>query len=220
MMKSAEDGPCDDLAVSPDRPMVGRILTQRQPQKPRGRPGGRSARVREAVLQAAFALLAEKGFEALSIAEVAAHAGVHETSIYRRWGTKNALALEASLHFARSAIPIPDTGSLRSDLVALLKGLLALLGSPQGQTLLMLGFSQHPHVVAARQDFWRSRRESLRPVFERAVGRSEFPRDADPMLLLETLIAPLYLRRLVTGEPLEKWPYEAAIDRLLATFAP
>jgi AcrR family transcriptional regulator len=194
--------------------------SKRPPPKPRGRPGGRSARVREAVLQAAFVLLTEKGFEALSIAEVAARAGVHETSIYRRWGTKNALALEASLHFAHSAIPIPDTGSLRADLVALLKGLLAFLASPQGQTLLMLGFSQHPPVVAARQDFWRSRKESLRPVFERAVARGELSRNADPMLLLETLIAPLYLRRLVTGEPPEEWPYETEIDRLLAAFAP
>jgi AcrR family transcriptional regulator len=184
----------------------------------RSRPGGRSARVREAVLRATLSLLTEKGFDGFSIAEVASRAGVHETSIYRRWKTKNVLALEASLHFARSALPIPDTGSLRSDLVAVVKRLLSVMLSPEGQTVLALGVSQHPHVVAARRDFWRWRNDALRPIFDRALERGEFPRDADPARFFETLVAPLYMRQFATGEPLEDWPYEEAIDRLLTAY--
>ena len=187
--------------------------------EPRSRPGGRSARVREAVLQSAFSLLAEKGFEALTIADVAAQAGVHETSIYRRWRTKDALAIEATVQFAKSAVPVPDTGALRSDLVAFVKSLIALLRSPQGQTMLALGQSQDAHVVAARQNLFRLRRELVQPMFDRAVARGELPPDADAWLFLETLIAPLYLRLLVTGEPLEDWPHEEMVDRLLRAFA-
>jgi len=187
----------------------------RAPAAPRSRPGGRSARVRAAVLKSAFSLLMEKGFEAFNIAEVAARAEVHETSIYRRWHNRNALALEASLDFAKSALPVPDTGSLRSDLIALVKSYVALMLSSQGQALAMMSLSQHPHVVAAREKLWRWRFESLRPIFERAVARGEFPRDGDSTTFLEMLIAPLHLRRLITGEPLEDWPYEEVIDRLL-----
>jgi len=186
---------------------------------PRPRLGGRSARVRASVLEAALRLLAEKGLDAFAIAEVAARAGVHETSIYRRWATKDALAWDALMHHAESGIPVPDRGSLRSDLVALLERFVAAMASPQGRALLALAASQDPPVVAARRAFWQRRFESLRPMFERAVARHEFPRQADPMEFLEALIAPLYLRALVTAESLEEWPRNAMIDRMLSVYA-
>ena len=161
----------------------------------------------------------EKGIDALTIAEVAARAGVHETSIYRRWGTKHALARDACVQYGEVALAIPDTGSLRSDLVALLERLVAILRSSQGRTVLALSLSQHPHVVAARQGFWQRRFNSIRTVFDKAVSRGEFPRHADPMALLETLIAPLYFRVLISGGPLENWPTNEMIDRMLTTYA-
>ena|SRR5262245_16397759 len=182
------------------------------------RPGGRSARVRSSVLESAFQLLVRKGLEAFSIAEVAAQSGVHATSIYRRWGTKDALVRDACLHQADVALPIPDTGSLRSDLVALLDRLVAWLTSREGQVLLALSSSQHPHVVAARRNYWRKRFDLIRPVFEKAKSRGEFPRHTDPIEFLELLIAPLYLRALTTAEPVEDWPRKAMLDRLLALY--
>jgi AcrR family transcriptional regulator len=182
------------------------------------RPGGRSARVRSSVLQSAFELLVRKGIEAFSIAEVAAQSGVHATSIYRRWGTKDALVREACLHQADVALPIPDTGSLRSDLVALLDRLVAWMASRQGQVLLALSSSQHPHVVSARRNYWRRRFDLIRPVFEKAKARGEFPRQTDPIEFLEMLIAPLYLRALMTAERVEAWPRKAMLDRLLALY--
>ena len=174
--------------------------------------------MRAAVLQSAFSLLMEKGLEEFSIAEVAARAGVHETSIYRRWRNRNALALEASLDFSPSALPVPDTGSLRSDLITLMKNYVALMSSPEGQALSAMSLSQHPHVVAAREKLWQSRFESLRSMFERAVARGEIPRNVDSTTFLEMLMAPVHLRRFITGEPLEALPYEEMIDRLLAAY--
>jgi len=188
------------------------------PAKRRRRLGGRSARVRSSVLQSAFQLLMEKGIDALTIAEVAARAGVHETSIYRRWGTKHELARDACVHYGEVALAIPDTGSLRSDLIALLEGLVAILRSPQGRTVLALSLLQHPHVVAARQGFWQRRFNSIRTVFDKAVSRGEFPRHADPMAVLESLIAPLYFRVLITGERPEDWPMMGMIDRMLTAY--
>ncbi len=114
---------------------------------------------------------------------------------------------------------MPDTGSLRSDLVALLERLVATLVSPEGQVLLTLGLSQHPHVIAARHAYWQRRFSVARTMFDRAVSRGEFPRHADPIQFLQTLIAPLYLRVLITGESLEEWPSHEMVDRLLAAYA-
>jgi len=176
--------------------------------------------VRVSVLEAAFAVLTEKGYHAFSIAEAAQRAGVHETSIYRRWKTKQALTLDAVLHFAEAAIPTPDTGSLRSDLIALVQRLVSYLASPQGQSLMWaLGVPQQPQADAGRQTYWKRRFASIRIVFDRAVVRGEFPADADPLEFFETLIAPLYFRLFVSSEPLDEWPYKKAIDRMLTAYS-
>src|SRR6266700_2043671 len=80
----------------------------------RRRPGGRSARVQAAVFVATIQLLQEKGYEALSFATVAERAGVHETSLYRRWKTKEQLVINAISGQVAQNIPVPDTGAFRS----------------------------------------------------------------------------------------------------------
>src|ERR1700744_3952658 len=99
------------------------------------RPGGRSARVREAVLEATLATLAEVGVEKLAIAEVARRADVHETSIYRRWKTRENLITDALLNYSEQHLPIPDTGSLRGDLTAFGAELATYLATPMGRAL-------------------------------------------------------------------------------------
>lgn len=74
------------------------------------------------MLAATVDVLLDGGLETFSIAEIARRAGVHETSIYRRWGTRAALALDAVLDTTETEIPAPDTGSLRGDLSALRQG--------------------------------------------------------------------------------------------------
>ena len=75
------------------------------------RPGGRSARVRADVIAATLAELGERGYAALSLDSVARRAGVHKTTLYRRWGTREELVLEAMLERAGEHISVPDTGS-------------------------------------------------------------------------------------------------------------
>src|SRR5215468_426884 len=97
----------------------------------RARRGGRSARVRSAVLDATLALLREGG-DAFGIPQIAARAGVHETSIYRRWGSREALIVDAVRSHIGEEIPVPDTGTLRGDLSAFLASIIAFLSSPLG----------------------------------------------------------------------------------------
>src|SRR5882757_423779 len=127
-----------------------------RPRQPRDRPGGRSARIRSLVLEAGFAVFVEKGFEAFTVAEVADRAGVHQTSIYRRWKTRSALAMDCCLHYAEATIPTPDTGSLRSDLTTLLDSVVAVYSSPQGQALVRMLTLPHADPLA-RYEFMQRR---------------------------------------------------------------
>ncbi|MET9325795.1 TetR/AcrR family transcriptional regulator [Tsukamurella sp. NPDC003166] len=170
--------------------------------EPRRRTGGRSARVRESVLAAALALVAERGFEGLRIAEVAVRAGVAETTVYRRWPTPTALISDAVTELAAQGNPAPDTGDLCGDLRRVAEQITALLAGPGiarlvGATLSMAGDAE---VDAARRRFWDTRFASNAPVVERAITRGELPGGTVPREVLETLAAPLYFRLLVGGE--------------------
>lgn len=177
------------------------------------RLGGRGERIRRAVLDATVRLLVEGGFERLVIADVAAASGVHETSIYRRWGTRESLAIEALLARAEERVEIPDTGALRTDLVRLLRALIAVLKSPHGRALAR--FVVGSNDSGLRRGFWLRRREAATRIFRRAIERDELQVGTDPIFALEMAIAPLYLRLLITGEPLTSDLPERIADAVL-----
>src|SRR6478672_8276016 len=140
------------------------------------RVGGRSARVRAAVFEATLHLLVSKGFENLSIIEVAARSGVNATSIYRRWGNKVNLAVEAILGSEEGQIPIPDTGSLRADLVEVLRELRRYHQSPEGRALAVVNASLalrkgSPELKEARHKYWQVMFERIDEIYKRAIRR-------------------------------------------------
>src|SRR6202042_1540344 len=85
----------------------------------RGRP--RSEKARVAILEAAAELLLDRGLAAVSMDAVAGRAGVSKATIYRWWPTKETLALDALYHEWAAVPPPRDTGSLRGDLLSLLR---------------------------------------------------------------------------------------------------
>jgi AcrR family transcriptional regulator len=169
----------------------------------RRRPGGRSARVRQSVIDATLALLGEGGLEEITVADVARRAGVHETSVRRRWRTRENLICDALLNNSEQYLPIPDTGSLREDLVAFASELAAYLATPLGRALIhaMVSTGGDPALAEARTAFWQTRYELASAMIERAVARGELPAAVDGRLALEALIAPLNFRALLTDEP-------------------
>jgi AcrR family transcriptional regulator len=189
-------------------------------QAPRRRTGGRSARVRAAVLQATVEALLADGVDALSVADIAERAGVHETSIYRRWGTRANLALEAVLSRVELEIPVPDTGSLRQDLLVLLREIAVFAGTPLGETLVRIALRHDlPEYEQARELFWTARLTLGSTVLERAAARGELRQGVDPSIALETLMGPLYLRLLLSGEPVDDDFLQEVVDLLLLGIA-
>ena len=180
------------------------------------RTGGRSARVRETVLRATLDALLAGGADDLSIRDVAQQAGVHETSIYRRWGTRANLILDAVLGEVQAAVPVPDTGTLRGDLLALLSAIAAFITTPLGQLLLQLALRDDlPEDRDVRDQFWAERFTTGQTVLQRARERGELRPGVNAQLTTETLLGGLYVRLLLTREPIDGTVIEHLVDLIL-----
>jgi AcrR family transcriptional regulator len=183
----------------------------------RQRVGGRSARVREAVFGATLALLAEGGLEALTVAGVAARAGVHETSIYRRWKTKEALVVAAIYEHTAEAIPLPDTGSVRTDLIVLLRSALRFLRSPLGSAVVRtsVALPASDETSSLRRAFWARRFPEALAILARGVERGEIAPGVDHQLMLELFIGLFHLRVFVIDDPNDDGLPERVVDLVL-----
>ena len=185
---------------------------------PRLRPGGRSSRVRAAVLRATLEELAEKGYRSLGFEGIASRAGVHKTTIYRHWPTQDALIKEALLAHTGEAAPVPDTGSLRGDLIEFGKAMVENITSPLYEGVIRTLVSEAGKDRALSEmgrDFWQERFEMAREIIRRAIARGELDAETDPNLLLDVFLGPLYLRLLITREPLDETFTERVVDFLL-----
>ncbi len=182
--------------------------------KPAPRPRGEV--VRSSVLGAAVEELAAGGIDGASVANIAARAGVHETTIYRRWKTRENLLVDALLARSSAAMPTPDTGSVRGDLSTLLRLLCDYLSSPLGNALLRAGaLAIDDDRAQARRAFWTTRLAAVQVIIDRAVERGELQPGTDAHLAVEMLVAPVHLRLLLTGEPLDPALPDQVTDVLL-----
>ena len=172
----------------------------------------RGRRVRAAVLAAALAELAEVGHSALTIDNVARRAGVHKTTIYRRWQDRDRLLLDAVIEQVAVEVPVPDTDAIETDLREHARSLIQWLTSPAGQAVVAAAFSdlaRTPQLAGLKRRFFEDRFRRIEPVVTRAIARGELPPGTEATQLVKAVIAPIYLRMLITAEPLD----EAAADQ-------
>ena len=173
----------------------------------------RGEHVRQTVLAAAFDELVANGFDGATVAGVAKRSGVHETTVYRRWATRENLLVAALLERSADAIPAPDTGSIKGDLLAIVREVLSYVGSPAGTAILRAAMLPVDDAYTeARKDFWAHRLDALEPVVARGIERGELRAGTDGRLLLEILIAPIHGRLLLTGEPVGDELAERLVD--------
>src|SRR3984885_16199867 len=176
----------------------------------------RGEHVRRTVLDAAFEELAANGFDAAPVAGVANRWGVHETTVYRRWATRENLLVAALLERSADAIPAPDTGSAREDLLAMVRGVIAYAGSAEGTAVLRAALLPvDDDYAGAREAFWPRRLDALSPVVRRGIQRGDVRADIDARLLLEMLVAPIHGRLLLTGEPVDDDFAQQLVDQAL-----
>lgn len=190
-------------------------MTQDTPSPGSVRPGGRTARVRAAVLRAAGDLLTERGFAGLDLTEVAVRADVGKTTVYRRWRTPAGLVADLLSEMAESSLPHADTGSLRGDLLANARLVARTLADPRQGPLfkaLAAAASCDSTTAVALHAFYDARLAEWSPCIAAAVARGELPDGTDSRAVLSAVSAPLYYRLLASGDPIDDQVATTAAD--------
>jgi AcrR family transcriptional regulator len=180
---------------------------------------GRGSKVRTAVLAATIEELADRGYTDLTIENVARRAGVHKTTVYRRWDDRERLVVEALAEHVATEAPISECGSIEHDLRALALSLIELLEGRTGQAIIAVMLSDArriPEIARIRDKMFRDRFERARPVVVRAIESGELPAETDPSEVIKTLIAPIYFRILVAGKPADIQTADHAVAVTLA----
>jgi AcrR family transcriptional regulator len=159
-------------------------------------------------------LIAQNGPGQVSIAEVATRSGVHPTTIYRRWGTPEALALDVAVSRLEVDLPMPDTGALRGDLLAYATQAAEELNRPDGLWLLQA-------LLAARSarkgtdlpSNLQSRAKQIQDMLDRARKREE------PELrftdVIDGVLGPIYMRSLFEIGGVNETYLAALVDRTI-----
>jgi AcrR family transcriptional regulator len=181
-----------------------------------GRP--RDEAREQAILEAAIEVLSEVGYEAMSIEAVAMRAKSSKATIYRRWPGKAQLVADAMRRRTEPALDdLPDTGSLRGDLLRLVHRMFAGINGADGGLICGLAVAVRSDPEFGRLLATHTHDNKMRSVIEivsRSVSRGEIPPGTDPNLILE--VAPgVALFHQMSGQPLDAAFADHLVDRIL-----
>ncbi|HET7234680.1 MAG TPA: TetR/AcrR family transcriptional regulator [Longimicrobium sp.] len=184
-----------------------------------GRP--RSEEAHGAILSAAIDLIREVGYDAVTMEGIAARAGVGKATLYRRWKEKETLVIEALGRIIR-AIPVPDTGSARGDLMAMMRVALGMYGDPASHVLLsglVAAMARSPAIAhAMRAGFDRAWRQALGQVLRRAIDRGELRADTEVEMATDVISGPFFYRYLMSGGPVDERSARELVEVALRAF--
>ncbi|MBD2437453.1 TetR/AcrR family transcriptional regulator [Nostoc sp. FACHB-110] len=155
----------------------------------------RSTHVDQAIIEATLDLLAEIGYQSMSIEAIASRAGVGKTTIYRRYTSKEELVADA-IESLREDVSIPDSGSFWGDMDIVIENAAKIIQSPLGRQTLALIISTASSNPQFAQVYWKKytqpRRDAFAKVMERAKARGEIQADADIDLIIDLVSGSLY----------------------------
>ncbi|MHB1712946.1 MAG: TetR/AcrR family transcriptional regulator [Acidimicrobiales bacterium] len=163
-------------------------------------PYRRGQVVLDAVLDTTLEFLAERGY-GFSVEEVATEAGVHKTTIYRRWATKAVLVGAAVERLAAARVPFTRTGRPIEDLTALAVNLARSLRSPLGSQAIRAiaaAAAEDPDIVEVAQRFLAGRYHLAAELVTDAIAVGEIRDDVDPVLVWQAIVNPLHMRALLS----------------------
>lgn len=186
-----------------------------------GRP--RDHELERRLLDAAWTLLHDDGYDAVTLSGVATRAGAHRTDLYRRWGSKAALITDA-LRAHLPPVAEVDTGSLRTDLRAFLTDLDRAwsAGWADGMIGLLADLGRDPRAERAFHAISDERAQPLIDALARAVRRGEVAEVPEPALIGNLLEGPLMHRRAFGTTPMSSQALDtiAAAVHAMLTGAP
>ncbi|MFF8812323.1 TetR/AcrR family transcriptional regulator [Streptomyces pactum] len=198
------------------------MSARKQARNPGGRP--RDTRVDDAIASAVRELLTEVGYNRLTMAEVAARAGVGKAAIYRRHATKQEMIFDVLLPDRFLAVA-PDRGSLQADLSAALTEIADAMASPPPGTVpgLLADIHADP-ALRARFDekYLGVQRRTLTEILDRATARGELTVRPDPAVLNALLVGPVFAWLFLLPESRDQLPAltSTLLDAALALTTP
>jgi AcrR family transcriptional regulator len=180
------------------------------------------ADVTEAIRQAFFAELAECGYGRLSIEAVARRAGVGKPAIYRRWRSKQDMAVALISEVAWAYLDMPDTGSLRGDVIAFLHAEYAVLTDRLAKAIIpdVLSEANRNDDLAATllRTVRDPRRARAAAIIRRAIERGEVADTLNTDLALDVLAGPLYWRLSVVHQPVGDAELVQLVEMIMGAF--
>lgn len=173
--------------------------------------------MRVVVLAVTLDLLSQRGYEAMTTKEIASKAGVNEVTLFRRWKTKAAIVAEALQDYCSTETPTPDTGALQTDLLELLRGIIARIQTPLGKVIdqIVVGHYPQPELAEVRLAYWRERFTRAEALIQRAKDRGELPAEVDAHFLVEAAIGPILVRANATDQRFDDQFPEQIVTLLL-----
>jgi AcrR family transcriptional regulator len=177
----------------------------KRPRPPRTAPRG--APVVRAVIRATFEELAEAGYGALSIDDVARRAGVNKTTVYRRWPTKEDLVTTALLALPDEYFAMPNSGTIRGDLEEIACRMARIFQAVEGRAMMRILFFEGKLTQLTRvQAHFAARREAtgMPAILNRAIARGELPLGFDQKMLTDILFGTIICKALADKTPLSK----------------
>jgi AcrR family transcriptional regulator len=165
-------------------------------------------------------MLADGGYAGLRLDALAARASVAKTTILRRWPSKAAIAAAAVERLALQTIDIPESGTLRGDLHALLTSAETVFTDGPGRFVprLIRESGHHPEIANLLDTVIHTRRLAYRRVVNRAIARHELDPDVDQDLLIDLLVGPIWTRLLITRDPITKTLIDEIVDAIIRAF--
>ncbi len=184
----------------------------------RGQPRRRGEELYAAIFEATLAELADTGYSRLAMERIAARAGASKASLYRRWPSRAELVIAALRHHYGGPEPAPDTGSLREDVLALLRGGTARLNGIFGlaaRGLMAENLTDPDRNASLRANMFTSRNRLMREILDRAAARGDIsPAAVTPQL---TELAPALVDHhfLMHGAPVPDHVLTTIVDNVL-----
>ncbi len=197
-------------------------------QHPDGQGGGRGGRRPGAgrprrpeldaqILDATVEVLVRVGYLDLRVDDVADRVGIAKSTIYRRWPSKARLVAAAIERLYLGRVTVPDTGDLRSDLIALLDNSFDLIIAGHGRVIpdLIRESGRTPELIGLITETMQARRRFYTQVLNRAIARGDIPPEVDTELAIDLLWGPLWVRLLVMRRPISRTAARDIVDSVL-----
>ena len=191
---------------------------------PAARGSTRGSRTETAILGATRELLSKGGVRELTVEGVAARAGVAKTTIYRRWRSKDELALAVLVDMVQTMVAVPELEDTRAELIALVQGAIRILG----KTLMGSVMQGLVSELSTDSDLARAFREQVvglrlgevERLIQRGVDRGEIRPGIDISLTHDLLFGPVYYRLFLSGAPLDRQLAVRIVDAVLPALRP